>query len=227
MMFALALPMVADSVDLPAIQSFIVAADGPGGYYDREYRRQEAHYWQKIPGWMEQAAAHREARAVLDIGCGYGTLLAYASVVYSDTKGYCIDLTDFLKPPVATKYRLTFARLNVELEPISWSGFDVVIMTEVLEHFNFQPLPTLQKIYAAMNHGAVLFLSTPDERDWGRQTKYYGRLADLPMPDPHIQVRDDHIWIYSEKELSSLLRDAGFRIKRLEHAPGNGNRHFK
>ena len=46
------------------------------------------------------------------------------------------------------------------------------------------------------------------------------------MPDPSRKIRDAHIWIYNQEEITTLLNDAGFRIERLEYAPGNGNRHF-
>jgi 2-polyprenyl-3-methyl-5-hydroxy-6-metoxy-1,4-benzoquinol methylase len=116
-----------------------------------------------------------------------------------------MDATDYLKSAIAERHGLSFARGNIELAPIPWAGkFDVVILTEVLEHFNFQPLPTLQKIHGALADGGVLFLSTPDERDWGRLHAYYRRLSDLPMPDASHTVRDAHIWIYSKSEVTSL-----------------------
>ena len=100
------------------------------------------------------------------------------------------------------------------------------MMTEVIEHFNFQPLPTLRKIHDALAPAGVFFLSTPDEHEWGRELKYYRRLADLPAADPSRKFQDGHIWIYSKSELTSLLRQAGFRVIRLEYAPGVQNRHF-
>lgn len=211
---------------LNAIQKEIVQVDGAGGYYDRAYRGMEPLYWARIPAWMREDAGKRKVGRVLDIGCGYGTLLALSTEIYH-APGYCLDVTQYLKPAFARRRHLIFARANIELAPIPWSEkFDVVILTEVLEHFNFQPLPTLRKIHDALAPDGVLFLSTPDAHDWGRLLKYYQRLSDLPMPDPSHQIRDAHIWIYNQEEITTLLNEAGFRIERLEYAPGNGNRHF-
>lgn len=214
------------SVELREIQDRIADSDGKTGYYNTTYRKMELLYWQKLPGWMREDAQHRHVERILDIGCGYGTLLTLATRTYNG-QGYCFDISDYLKPSFARAHNLAFARGNIELDPLPWrEKFDVIIMTEVLEHFNFQPLPALKKIHAALVPGGVLFLSTPDARDWGRLTKYYKHLSDLPMPDRAAPVRDAHIWIYSERELSGLLDQAGFKISRLEYSKGNGNRHF-
>jgi SAM-dependent methyltransferase len=212
--------------DLNSIQDEIAKADGLGGYYATTYRTFESLYWQHMPAWMREDAKERKVSRVLDIGCGYGTLLTLASKIYS-SQGYCMDVTDYLKPAIAERHGLLFARGNIELAAIPWADkFDVVILTEVLEHFNFQPLPTLRKIHDALSERGVLFLSTPDERDWGRLYTYYRRLSDLPMPDPSHPVHDAHIWIYSKSEVTNLLQQAGFEIVRLSYARGNGNRHF-
>jgi SAM-dependent methyltransferase len=216
---------LAADAELTAIQEEIARADA-AGYYRSTYRKMEPLYWQMIPAWMREDAGGRKVTRILDIGCGYGTLLTLATRIYG-ASGYCMDLRAYLKPAFARKHDLLFARGNIELAAIPFSGkFDVVILTEVLEHFNFQPLPTLRKIHDALGPGGVLFLSTPDQRDWGPLLKFYRRLSDLPMPDPSRPIRDTHIWIYSEEEVTTLLEQAGFRLARLDYSPGNGNRHF-
>lgn len=213
-------------MDLREIQDQIAASDGKTGYYNTAYRKMESLYWEKIPGWMREDAGQRHAARILDIGCGYGTLLTLATRTYNG-HGYCFDINEYLKASFARAHQLVFARGNIELDPLPWrEKFDVIIMTEVLEHFNFQPLSTLKKIHEALAPGGVLFLSTPDAHDWGRLTKYYKHLSDLPMPDRSAPVRDAHIWIYNFDELSGLLDQAGFKISRMDYAKGNGNRHF-
>src|SRR6266516_2485758 len=64
---------------LSEIQQDIARADGIGGYYDKTYRPLESSFWEKIPGWMREDAAERKVERILDIGCGYGTLLALAT----------------------------------------------------------------------------------------------------------------------------------------------------
>jgi 2-polyprenyl-3-methyl-5-hydroxy-6-metoxy-1,4-benzoquinol methylase len=92
-----------------------------------------------------------------------------------------------LQPTIMQRYALAFARGNIEKDPLPGGQlFDVAIMTEVLEHLNFQPVPTLKKIHASLRPGGTLFLSTPDaDGGWGRSTKYYRSLAEIPALDPN------------------------------------------
>ena len=48
---------------------------------------------------MREDAAERKVERILDIGCGYGTLLALATRIYG-VSGYCLDVRDYLKPAV-------------------------------------------------------------------------------------------------------------------------------
>ncbi len=213
-------------VGILAIQHELALIDGPKGYYTTTYSKEETSYWTHLPAWIEaDAKTHRTAR-VLDIGCGYGTLLAFAAKQYA-ASGYCVDVSEYLWPKFRAHHKLAWAKGNVELDPIPFPGtFDVIIMTEVLEHFNFQPAPTLAKIRQALSPGGLLFLSTPDAQQWGRETKYYKQLADLPPPKAGAKIVDGHIWVYSKEELLSILKSAGFRILKLEYAPGIGHGHF-
>ena len=208
------------------IQSALSKIDGPKGYYTTTYSKEESKYWQHLPIWMQEDAAKRKAARVLDIGCGYGTLLGYAAKTYH-AKGFCMDTTEYLWPLFRDPRGLTWAKGNIELDPIPWKEpFDVMVMTEVLEHFNFQPIPTLKKMFNALAPGGVLFLSTPDEKEWGRVTQYYKNLKDMPPIDRNMKVVDAHVWVYSRQELTEVLTAAGFKIVKFEYSPGAGHRHF-
>jgi len=209
-----------------SVQREIAAADGIKGYYSTTYSKEETLYWQQIPAWIRSDAANRKVKRVLDIGCGYGTLLGFATQTYR-AAGYCMDFIDYLRPAFFQPRKLTFAKGNIELDPIPWGEkFDVIVMTEVLEHFNFNPAPTLKKIHDALPRGGVLFLSTPDEKEWGREFKYYKKVSAMPMPDRSAKVVDAHVFIYSKAEVTKLLSDAGFRIEKFDYSPGVGHRHF-
>jgi len=211
---------------IAVIQAEIAQADGPGGYYAKTYSKEETLYWSHIPGWIAEDAAARKVKRVLDIGCGYGTLLGYSAQIYG-AEGFCLDFIDYLRPAFAKPRKLTFAKGNIELDAIPWGQpFDAIIMTEVLEHFNFYPVPTLKKMHDALAPGGVLFLSTPDEKEWGREYKYYKKVSAMPMPDRTAKVIDAHVFIYSRAEVTKLLTDAGFKVEKLEYSPGVGHRHF-
>jgi SAM-dependent methyltransferase len=210
--------------EIAAIQEQLASLDAPGGYYATTYRPTETGYWASLPEWMRMDARSHRAARVLDIGCGYGTLLALAADIYM-AEPHCMDLKRYL-PEFGKARGFYFTAGNIQLDPIPAPGrFDVIVMTEVLEHFNFDPLPTLRKIHNALAPNGVFFLTTPDAAAWGRQTKYYKRFRDLPPADVSKPFIDDHIWIYNKTELLDLLQKAGFRVTRFAYS-GVGHRHF-
>ncbi len=219
---------------ITAVQAAIAAADrSADAYYAKNYAPVEARYWTHIAGWMavdwveRSVIAQRPPTTIIDLGCGYGTLLAYASEVYG-AAGTCVDVEPYLQPAVMQRYGLSFVTGNIEKDPLpNGQLYDVAIMTEVLEHLNFQPVPTLKKIHASLRPGASFFLSTPDaDGGWGRTTKYYPSLAAIPPFDPNKKWIDDHIWQYNQTELEQVLREAGFTIRKIERSDGPQGKHF-
>lgn len=212
--------------ELEAVQDHIASFDTPGGYYRTTYRYAEPQYWSFFPKWMREDAGTRKVTRILDIGCGYGTLLTLAVRIYG-AQGYCLDSTPYAAA-LARKDGLIFSQSNIELDPIPWKEkFDVIIMTEVIEHFNFHPTPTLEKIRAALAPGGLFFLSTPDARSWGRTTKYFKRLEDIPPPPSRpAKVIDDHIWVYGRSDLLRVARTAGLKVERLEISNPKSASHF-
>jgi SAM-dependent methyltransferase len=197
-------------------------------YYKSAYCAQERLYWFHVPLWIFEDWVGKPVQRALDIGCAYGTLALFCKkLLNSDV--YCIDFTDlFLSKSLSAKYDFHFEVNNIELNPFPWNHqFDVILLTEVLEHFNFNPIPTLTKIGKMLTQEGRLYLTTPDASMWGRQTKYYDRLEAIPLPTPGSSVIDDHIWQYNEEELRSVVHQAGLKVDRLAFAPGaTGARHF-
>ena len=198
----------------------------PKGFYRITYRYAEPEYWANFPKWMRQEASERKVARVLDIGCGYGTLLSLAVKIYG-AKGYCLDSTPYIAK-LAQADGLHFKQSNIELDPVPFpEKFDVILMTEVLEHFNFNPVPTLKKIRESLAPGGRFYLSTPDAKTWGKVQKYFKRLSDMPDPPTKpTKVIDEHIWVYDKSELLRVVKAAGFRVAKLEISNPNAASHF-
>jgi SAM-dependent methyltransferase len=216
---------------LKGIQDDLAQEEAKTGhnYYKDEYSKNEVYFWSEIAGWMVVDAIDRiytkdePVNQILDLGCGYGTLLAFASTIYG-VDGICFDKLDnfgaYGVNNFNKKYHLAHVQGDIERGPLPGSKqFSVIIMTEVMEHLNFQPVPTLQKIYKVLAPGGSFFLSTPDaDLGWGRNYKYYKNLSDLPRLDANADWIDDHIWHYNTTELEMVLQNAGFKIKKIEHS---------
>ena len=209
--------------------------EAPDQYYEKEYRPQEPLYWSKIAGWIVEDAIVRHypriepMLRILDLGCGFGTLLSFATTMYGG-EGVCVDIVPYLqeKRNVLNKYHIFFIEGDIERNVLPVTGeFEVIILTEVLEHLNFQPIPTLRKIWNVLADGGSFFLSTPDsDTEWGRNYLYHEKLSDIPPLDPSADWIDDHVWHYNREELIQVLTEAGFEIKRIEHSQSGGGGHF-
>ncbi len=191
------------------------------------YRSEELLYWLHIPEWFGEWATDRQVRRVLDIGSGYGTLAVFAAML-TGAEVYCLDTSaQLISERLRAKHRLAVTGGNVEQTAIPWPGpMDAVVMTEVIEHFNFHPVPTMRKVAAVIAPGGRLFLSTPDAASWGRVPNGFASYRDMPPPDPTAPTSDMHIYQFSEEELRAVLTDSGFVIRRLERAPGRWGFHL-
>lgn len=219
---------------IDSIQTRIAAADpSKDAYYDSQYRAEESTYWAKIPRWIVEDAELRRlvdgdtVVEILDIGCGYGTLLAFATSAYAG-RGLCLDIVPFLRADIQQTYAINYLEMDVEKSPFPFDlEADIVLMTEVIEHLNFHPRHTLAKIYSALKPGGSFFLSTPDaENGWGRVVDYYGSIDEMPAPDPDKPWIDGHIWQYNATEIRTVLEAAGFEIRRFTRTPGIVGEHF-
>jgi len=199
------------------------------------YQSQEVSYWTEVARWLYEAAPGNSWSRGLDVGCGFGTLSVFMSHLL-DGEVCCTDmLGDRFKRDLVGHEEIHFAQSNIELDPLPWDGaFDLIVFTEVLEHLNYYPVPTLVKLRKALAPDGRLFLSTPDAGEWGRVTTYYKSLDDMPAPDvalPFLKSGewgyvDAHVWQYTKDELDRVIGEAGFRVVKEGFAPGVVHRHF-
>ena len=100
-----------------------------------------------------------------------GTFLGLVAIVMKKM-GFDIEATDipeFAGDDSTLKKRLdnhgiplSAANLRHATLPYPDNNFDGIIMCEVLEHFNFNPLPTLREINRILKQGGLLYLTTPN-----------------------------------------------------------------
>lgn len=205
-----------------------IAATDPHPYYLTAYRDEEIRYWLYISKWLSELKKSRfQVRRVLDIGCGFGTLALLCRLMF-DCELYCTDMNDgYLSTALRDKYDLNYAVNNIERDDFPWPlQFDIIIFSEVIEHLNFSPIPSLQKIRGLLAPNGKVLLSTPDAKKWGRTTRYYERFDDIPWPTASTPLVDDHVWHYTKDELLNVIHSSGFRIDKHRYSPGATNRHF-
>jgi SAM-dependent methyltransferase len=211
--------------ELTTCQEEIAFLD-PNPHYLKSYRQEELRYWFHIPQWIAEDNEKHRIKRCLDIGAAYGTLALFCNRI-SGCEVYCTDFVEtFMSRLLAERYHFSFLLNNIELDPLPWNlQFDAIILTEVLEHLNFYPVPTLRKIRDLLSDDGKLYLSTPDAAQWGKLTRYTN-LGEIPYPRKGTSIIDDHVYQYSRNELYIVLDEAGFRIERFKYSPGVVGRHF-
>lgn len=204
-----------------------IASLNPHPHYLESYRNDEIYFWRHIPEWITKDFSKGEIDRALDIGSAYGTLALYCKKMF-DCDVYTVDFMEtYLSPSLIKKYNFHFNQKNVELDDLPFEfKFDVILFTEILEHLNFNPVPTLKKIRGLLSEKGKLYLSTPDAAKWGKVTKYYTKIDDIPPPQKGMPVVDDHVYQYNKDELLGIIEAAELKVYRFDYSPGVARRHF-
>lgn len=204
-----------------------VISFSPGEYYAERYRQREVSTWLHVPQWLYEEERGRNVENCLDIGCGYGTLAVFCERMLRCAI-HCMNVMEIRSTTaLAGKHGFDLRHCNVETDALPWSKkFEVIVFTEVLEHLNFNPVPTMRKIAGSMTPSGRLYLSTPDASEAGKVTKYYRHWREMQEPEKGRKLIDDHVYQYSLEELLEIVDMAGLKVARLAYAPGHVTRHF-
>lgn len=156
---------------------------------------------------IEEHLSSNKVKKILDIGCGSGTLSFYLSNKNHEVKG--IDISDKAIKVCKESSRLMNLK-NISFERIDFPNkapkgkYDFVIFSEVIEHLADDDL-ALKKIYSLLNHGGLLFLTTPSNN-----APLY-RLGTTKEFDKRV----GHERRYSINQLVKKLKKQGFFIENI------------
>ncbi len=196
----------------------------PNLYYPKAYEPVESQYWSPyLTRWIYQhylKIKHTSNTRCLDIGIAYGTLATFVKILSQNkTEVDGIDFTSRYMS-VDAKEILGFGieTLNIEVddlpESISNHKYDFILLTEVIEHWNFNALPTLKKIRQLLSPTGSLFLSTPVRgKFWIPVEGQADNWKELPQPTILDKYPDKHVYIWSESELEEAITAAGMKVK--------------
>ena len=113
-------------------------------------------------------------------------------------------------------------RLQDYVLPFADEDFDVIIMCEVLEHLNFNPLPLIKEINRVGAPGSLFYLSLPNLAYYRRRLQLlFGKPVLQPIGDFFAQLDPDGIVIvnghwreYTGPEIVEMLERMGYEIRR-------------
>lgn len=143
--------------------------------------------------------------------------------------GYSVSALDIPEFYDSQSLRSTFDRhavpycghnLKQPRLPYESTCFDMVIMCEVIEHLNFNPLPALMEINRILKSGGYLYIGTPNQsRLVNRLRALTGRSVHNPIDHYFAQLGHNgnmivglHWREYTLQEMIELLEKMGFEI---------------
>jgi 2-polyprenyl-3-methyl-5-hydroxy-6-metoxy-1,4-benzoquinol methylase len=202
----------------------LASAEMDAGYHETYVSHHRAEYVRTVRDVLEQRPPSQPPIRVLEIGAFFGVVcIALASLGYEVTAADVPEYIDL--PEQAKRYgRFGIATKGIRLEefilPFEDEQFDLVIMCEVIEHLNFNPLPLLKEINRVGAPGSIFYVSMPNA------TSIYHRVAVAKGYAGGVQVSEffeqldpgnslianGHWREYTAAETRQLLEPLGYRI---------------
>lgn len=100
---------------------------------------------------------------VLDIGCGFGEILAYHQARGCDAYGVEVDEN---VREVVDRFRLRVRIGPFDPDCYARDFFDYVTLQQVIEHL-VRPIDTLRGVASVLRSGGYVVISTPNANGWG------------------------------------------------------------
>lgn len=195
------------------------------GYHQTYVSQHRAEYVRTVRDVLKHRPSTDSAKVkILEFGAFFGVVcIALASLGYDVTAADVPEYIDL--PEQAQRYkRFGIKTKGVRLEeyvlPFEAEQFDVIIMCEVLEHLNFNPLPLLKEINRIGAPGSIFYLSMPNASSiYHRVHVARGNTGGVQVSEFFEQldatnslIANGHWREYTAAETKQMLEPLGYRI---------------
>ena len=194
--------------------------------------------------WLDCLYERNKNIKVLEIGPGYGLLSYYLLrryenakidwLLFADSNKKELDLNNSYERSLNKIKKLYNDRVNyrfgmIEIdEKLMTEKYDLILMTEVFEHFALNPIQTMKEIRKHLKADGQMLLTTPN---WGHlpTIKSYKDLQtnkDISFDRYKELLFLGHVYQYSKNEMNEILKDAGFRVDKYEVSESNNHNYL-
>jgi SAM-dependent methyltransferase len=154
--------------------------------------------------------------SVLDVGPTHLTLFLKAA--FPDWEVWAMDRTDGWREYLAPA-GVQFKTCDLDHQPLPFDDgrFDLVLMTEVLEHVFAPPSGVLKEVRRVLRPDGRLILSVPNIASLPNRLRLLFGVTHLEHPDQ--QMNKDaswghgHLHEYTRREIAGLLTGVGFQVE--------------
>lgn len=146
---------------------------------------------------------HRRTNRLLDVGFGAGGLLRLAKARAWDPHGVEVSAAAVAygrERAIGTLFEGDFLEV-----PLERASFDVVVMSELVEHLP-DPMPFLRRAAEVLRPGGLLYMTTPH----GRGLSGRALEAEWSVLRP-----PEHLQLFSRESMRRCLSAAGFRRSEI------------
>lgn len=168
----------------------------------------------------------RANRHILEIGSFLGTVSI--SLKRLGYKVSALDIPEFQKSPtlgpIYEKNGIDFVGLNLRYHKLPYpsDAFDAVVITEVIEHLNFNPLRVLMEINRILKIGGYIYIGMPNQASYANRKKLlFGKSIHNSIDDFFSQLdRKKNMIVglhwreYTMSETTYMIERMGFQIHR-------------
>jgi len=177
-------------------------------------------WWHWLLLWLnEDLEKRKNVIDILEIGPGYGLL---STILKNIRNNFNLDWLSFGTAPVLD---INFDKLTHVFPGYSYNNifgivedpkfaiekkYDIIVMTEVFEHFHSNPVNVMTKIADSLNTGGMIYLSTPN---WAPLYIYesYKDLKDFDE-QTYQDYSFGHNYHYNKNELIEIFTSSGLRV---------------
>ena len=125
---------------------------------DKLYEQQYYRYF----NILQAVCSCRNIKRILEIGPGVGHLSICLKWLGFDI--VCVDFNTCITKERFNKHNIPIVQHDIEFEdlPFMEGQFDLVLLTDVLEHFTNNPDKSLKRIKRVIANGGALIITTPN-----------------------------------------------------------------
>ncbi len=198
-----------------------------------------SEWWHFGSLWIKKEYQPDQKIRILEIGPGYGLLSYMLLSMFPNASMHWIlfgkEQTELIntgygkrlaKVRLGMEGRITYSIGRIELDYELLKGqYDLVVMTEVFEHFALNPVPTMENIKKVLADEGRMFFTTPN---WGHLFTFssWKRLLskeEISEDRYYELLQCSHVYQYSKEELLDVLQQSGWEIDKYGLSDGKNH----